>query len=64
MPTAYEFLIDTYETERLKNLWFCNILGIDVGAPPSTPIRILMPFSRPWRTGRCQPHSPAQVITP
>ena len=68
----YQFLIDTYETERLKvlsvwsmfrdedlpfrphptdtrgrsvleqmqhqcvseNLWFCNMLGIDVGAPP------------------------------
>ena len=72
MATPYEFLIDTFETERLKtlsvwaqfgdhdlrirphetddrgrnlheqmvhqcmseNLWFCKILGIDVGAPP------------------------------
>ena len=72
MPTAYDFLVDTYDTERLKtlsvwsmfedqdltarphpedrrgrsfleqmvhqcmseNLWFCNMLGIDVGAPP------------------------------
>ena len=68
----YQFLVDTYETERLKvlsvwsmfrdedlpirphptdtrgrsvleqmqhqclseNAWFCNMLGIDVGAPP------------------------------
>ncbi|MEC8930587.1 MAG: DinB family protein [Candidatus Latescibacterota bacterium] len=72
MTTPYDFLIDTFDTERLKtlsvwaqftdadlrvrphesdhrgrdlleqmvhqcmseNLWFCKILGVDVGAPP------------------------------
>ena len=77
MPNSmrYQFLVDTYETERLKvlsvwgmfrdedlpfrphptdprgrsvleqmqhqclseNAWFCNMLGIDVGAPPLPP---------------------------
>jgi hypothetical protein len=72
LSQTYDFLVDTYDTERLKtlgvwsmfadadlavrphavdrrgrsfleqmvhqcvseNLWFCNVIGIDVGAPP------------------------------
>lgn len=80
----YNFLIDTYETERIKtlstwsmfkdedlrirprpgdrrgrnfhehmvhqclseNLWFCNMLGIDVGAPPLPEKEIRLEFIR------------------
>jgi uncharacterized damage-inducible protein DinB len=78
----YQFLVDTYETERLKvlsvwgmfrdddllfrphptdprgrsfleqmqhqclseNAWFCNMLGIDVGAPPMPPAESRLGF--------------------
>ncbi len=84
MPSTYEFLVDTYDTERLKtlsvwsmfddddlptrphavdqrgrslleqmihqciseNLWFCNILGIDVGASPLPDEEMRLAFLR------------------
>jgi DinB family protein len=84
----YSFLVDTYETERLKvlsvwgmfrdedlpfrphptdtrgrsfleqmqhqclseNVWFCNMLGIDVGAPPLPPEETRLGFVLQYET--------------